>query len=259
MIKHERLAALLRMVSEQGAVEVNDAVKALQVSHATVRRDLDALEAQQLIRRTHGGAVATASAFDIAVRHRRDDTHAAAKQRIAEAATELVVAGSVVAINGGTTTSALARAIGSRNWAMQQGIWPSLTVVTNAVNIATELAAREAIRTVVTGGVARPRSYELTGPFATAVLSEVLVDTAFLGVDALDPEIGAAARHEDEALVNRAFADRAKRVVILATADKVGASSFESLSWCRVRHCALADWLPNAAWRHSGATVSKPV
>jgi len=104
--------------------------------------------------------------------------------------------------------------------------WPALTVVTNAVNIATELTVRDQIKTVVTGGVARPNSYELTGPFATAVLEDVILDLAIIGVEGLDPRLGAAARHEDEAQVNRLLAERAKRVVVVATGDKFGASAF---------------------------------
>src|SRR5438876_1117174 len=79
----------------------------------------------------------------------------------------------------------------------------ALTVVTNALNIANELAVPPHVKIVVTGGVARPQSFELTGPLATRILQEITLDVVFLGVDAVDPTQGAYAHHEGEASTNR--------------------------------------------------------
>ncbi len=76
-------------------------------------------------------------------------------------------------------------------------------MVTNALNIAAELAVRQHIKIVVTGGVARPQSYELTGPLAIGVLEQVTLDIAILGVDGIDPVAGATAHHEGEASTNQ--------------------------------------------------------
>ena len=120
----------------------------------------------------------------------------------------------IIGINGGTTTTAVARAIVARSEFApgdSSELQPALTVVTNAVNIAAELTVRHQIKIVVTGGVARPQSYELTGPFAEEVLKEVNIDTAFLGVEAIDAVIGAAARHEDpQGAVKRRSRPRAR-------------------------------------------------
>ena len=245
MTKNERLAALLQMLAERGALEVESAALALDVSVATVRRDLDALAAQQLLSRTHGGAVAMGSSFDLALRHRRDDAVAAAKQRIARAAVAMVSRGTILGLNGGTTATEVARALMQQPEYVKRDPWPALTIVTNAVNIATELTVREQLKTVVTGGVARPLSYELTGPFATAVLDEVLLDIAFLGVEGLDAHMGAAAKHEDEALVNRLLAERSKRVVVVATHDKFGASAFARICPPERIDVIITDRLPD--------------
>ncbi len=101
-----------------------------------------------------------------------------------------------------------------------------MTVVTNALNIATELAVRQHIKIVVTGGVARPQSYELTGPLATGVLERVSIDIAFLGVDAIDPAAGAMAQHEGEASINQLMASQAGQVVVVADSSKVGRRAF---------------------------------
>jgi DeoR/GlpR family transcriptional regulator of sugar metabolism len=99
-------------------------------------------------------------------------------------------------------------------------------VVTNALNIATDLAVRQHIKIVTTGGVARPQSYELTGPLATDVLEQVTLDVAILGVDAIDAVAGATAHHEGEASINRLMGRQARRVIIVADSSKVGQRAF---------------------------------
>jgi DeoR family transcriptional regulator, aga operon transcriptional repressor len=111
---------------------------------------------------------------------------------------------------------------------------PAITVVTNALNIATELAVRQHIKIVATGGVARPQSYELTGPLATGVLEQVTLDVAILGVDGIDSAAGATAHHEGEASINRLMSRQARRVIIVADSSKVGKRAF-------ARICSLAE------------------
>jgi len=99
-------------------------------------------------------------------------------------------------------------------------------VVTNALNIAAELAVRQHIKIVVTGGVARPQSYELTGPLATGVLEQVALDVVVLGVDGISAAAGATAHHEGEAAVNRLMTQRADRVIVAADSSKAGRRAF---------------------------------
>jgi DeoR family transcriptional regulator of aga operon len=138
----------------------------------------------------------------------------------------MVRTGQAVGLNGGTTTTEVARALATRSDLGEAGPVPSLTVVTNALNIATELAIRPHIKIVTTGGVARPQSYELTGPLATGVLEQVTLDIAFLGVDAIDAVAGATAHHEGEASINRLMGRQARKVVIVADSSKVGQRAF---------------------------------
>lgn len=231
MNKQDRLSKILEIVVERSSVEVDEVADLLDVSAATIRRDFDSLARQQLLSRTHGGAVATggSSALPLNYKVAKGDE---VKQRIAEAAAEFVSRYDIIGVNGGTTTTAVARAIAARpEFAPGDGseLQPALTVVTNAVNIAAELTVRHQIKIVVTGGVARPQSYELTGPFAEEVLKEVNIDTAFLGVEAIDLEIGAAARHEDEARVNRQIAARARKIVVVTDSTKFEKRAFASI------------------------------
>lgn len=231
MSKQDRLTRILEFVVEKGSVGVEEVAKELQVSLATIRRDFDSLAKQQLLSRTHGGAVATGGSLGIPLTYKvaKEDE---AKQRIAEAAAKIVSRYDVIGINGGTTTSAVARAIVQRpEFAMGDAFesTPALTIVTNAVNIAAELTVRAQFKIFVTGGVVRPQSYELTGLYAEEVLREVNIDIAFLGVEAIDVEFGATARHEDEARVNRQIAARAKKIVVVTDSTKFGKRAFASI------------------------------
>jgi DeoR family transcriptional regulator of aga operon len=231
MSRQDRLTRILEIVVEKGNIEVEDVARELNVSMATIRRDFDSLAKRQLLSRTHGGAVATGGSLGLPLTYKvaKDDE---VKQRIAEAAANMVSRYDIIGINGGTTTTAVARAIVARpEFAPSDPneIQPALTVVTNAVNIAAELTVRHQIKIVVTGGVARPQSYELTGPFAEEVLKEVNIDIAFLGVDAIDSVIGAAAHHEDEARVNRQIAARARKIVVVTDSTKFNKSAFASI------------------------------
>lgn len=246
MQKHERMRTLLKLLADKGSVEVIDVARELDVSAATVRRDLDELERQQLVSRTHGGAVSAARAIEIPIRNRRN-ADAAPKRRIARAAVEMLQRGQVVGLNGGTTTTEVARAIGMSRLFAAYEPWPALTIVTNAVNIAAELTVRDPIKIVVTGGVAKPASFELTGPFAQSVLEEVLIDIAFLGAESLDPLVGAAARFEDEAQVGLHLAARAKTVVIVATSDKFVARGFACMTPVSKINTIITDKLPDPA------------
>lgn len=231
MSRQDRLSRILEIVVEKGAVEVEEVANALDVSLATIRRDFDSLAKKQLLSRTHGGAVATGGSLGLPLTYRvaKEDE---VKERIAEAAALMVNRHEIIGINGGTTTTAVARAIVQRpEFAAgdPSDLQPALTVVTNAVNIAAELTVRHQIKIVVTGGVARPQSYELTGPFAEEVLKEVNIDVAFLGVEAIDLVIGAAARHEDEARVNRQIAARARKIVVVTDSSKFEKRAFASI------------------------------
>ncbi|MEU6167858.1 DeoR/GlpR family DNA-binding transcription regulator [Streptomyces tanashiensis] len=232
MSKHERWNTLLELLAASGKLEVEEAATTLDVSAATIRRDLDELAEQQLLVRTRGGAVVHGVSYELPLRY-KSTRHAPEKRRIAEAVADLVAPGEVVGLNGGTTTTEVARALALRfasgraeapGAAISAG--PALTVVTNALNIAGELAVRPQIKIVTTGGVARPQTYELVGPLTVGVLNEVVLDVVVLGVDGVDPELGVMAHQEDEASISRLFAERASRVVVVTDSSKMGRRAF---------------------------------
>ncbi len=135
-------------------------------------------------------------------------------------------AGQVIGLNGGTTTTATSRAITAREDLAADG---EITIVTNALNIATEAVLRPHVQCVSLGGVARPESYEVTGPLATLVLQQLWLDVAIVGVNALSAREGATCRHEEEAAIIRTMIERSKQVICVATGEKLGRRTFASI------------------------------
>ena len=220
MRQEVRLGTILRDLNESGSVGVTELAGQLGVSEASVRRDLHLLEKQNLLTRTHGGAVASGVLYELPMRYRGGQHHDA-KRAIAEVAAGLVTAEvTSVGLNGGTTTTEVARALAGR---------PGLRVVTNALNIASELAVRANIELVVCGGSARPESYELVGPLAELTLAHVNLDLAFIGVDGISTTAGLTTHHEVEAQTNRALVRAAGRVVVVADSSKLGKRGFAKI------------------------------
>ncbi|MEV5343489.1 DeoR/GlpR family DNA-binding transcription regulator [Streptomyces sp. NPDC052676] len=225
MSRDARWKALLELLVERGRLDVEEAAAELAVSAATIRRDFDQLAEQQMLVRTRGGAVVHGVSYELPLRY-KTARRASEKQRIAKAVAELIAPGEAVGLTGGTTTTEVARALAVRGDLGSGSGSPALTVVTNALNIANELAVRPQFKIVVTGGVARAQSYELIGPLADGVLGQVTLDVAVLGVVALDVVHGAAAHDEAEAAINRLLCERAERVVVAADSSKLGRRAF---------------------------------
>ncbi len=232
MTQQQRLNVVLELVSERGNVSIAEVSDALGVSTATVRRDLNTLAEQRLVTRTHGGASALGSGYELPLQY-KIARQAEAKVAIARAVAELIAPGESVGLNGGTTTSEVARMLGRSERLQVNADVPGVTIVTNALNIAYEMSVREHVKIVVTGGVPRRQSYELVGPLVGASLRDFSIDTAVLGVDGLSATFGATTLHEGEAEASREIASVARRLVIAADATKLGRSTF-------ARICPLA-------------------
>lgn len=215
--REERMERILAILGVDGTVDVAAIAEELKVSTASIRRDLEQLEQQQLLVRTHGGAVAQAVNYELPLRY-RSSRHLQEKRAIAATASTRVPENRcTVGLTGGTTTTQVARRLLDH---------PDLTVVTNALNIASELVVRTNIRLVVIGGVARTESYELVGPLAEATLERVNVDVAFLGVDGVSPDAGFTTHQEMEAHTNAVLLARSRKVVAVADSSKLGKVTF---------------------------------
>jgi len=220
-------------IATEGNVTVEQVVARYGVSPATARRDLDTLAEQMVIIRTRGGARAAAISSDLPLRYRAASL-AEEKLAIAQVAANMVQPGQVVAFTGGTTTTQIAQELGVRVTANPAFAQTSTTVVTNAINIASNLIVRPELRIVLTGGAAMRRSYELVGPLAMAALPMINVDVFFLGVNAIDLERGFFTDHESEAEISAAILDKSKKSYIVADHNKFSSTAF-------IKVCGLTD------------------
>jgi DeoR family transcriptional regulator, aga operon transcriptional repressor len=222
MRQEDRLGLILERLNQHSSVGVPELARELGVSQASVRRDLHLLQEQQLLTRTHGGAVASGVLYELPMRYRGGQRQEA-KRAIARRALELLgpdVAS--VGLNGGSTTTEVARALAARS--------ARVRIVTNALNIASELAVRPGVDLVVCGGTARSESYELVGPIAEASLAGLNLDVAILGVDGVSARSGLTTHHEVEAQTNRAILAAADRVIVVADSTKLGRRAFARIS-----------------------------
>ena len=232
MLKPDRLAAILEQLANAGSVDVAQISATLAVSPATLRRDLDALQKQGLLVRTHGGAVANGVGLELPLRHRAARRQPQ-KQAIGRMAATLVPEGAVVGMTGGTTVTEVARALESS---------AGITVVTNALNIAAELVLRPSLHVVVVGGAARHASYELVGPAAELIVERYHLDISFIGADGLTLEEGCSTYDEMEAHTDHAFIRRARRTIVVADSTKLGKRTFARI--CGTRE--ISDFVTDA-------------
>lgn len=238
-MRHERLAALLELVLEREYVHVDDIVQTLKVSPATARRDLDHLANEQLVVRTRGGAIPNPNSSSLPLRYRTSPKRDGVS-RIAKAAAAMVEEGDVIGLNGGRTTTEIGREVALLPAPASSEYDNQIVVVTNAVNIANELAIRKSIRLVLTGGVVRAMSYELIGPLATRILDDILIDVLFLGVNSIN-RLGAFASHDGEAGVNAALVERSRKTVVVAEKKKLTAQAFAKICSVQQVHTLITE------------------
>jgi DeoR family transcriptional regulator of aga operon len=232
MLNEERRRAILDMMQHDGRVLVADLAQQFQTSQVTIRKDLEILHVRGLVHRTHGGALPTRQgALEDPTLREKEKLYRKEKRSIATAAARLVAEGQVVILDSGTTTTEIARAL--RNF-------KNLTIVTNAVNIAAELA-NSSLEIILTGGTVRKNSFSLVGPIAEETLRRLSADILFLGVDGFDVQYGLSTPNLQEAKVNRVMVEIAKRTVATCDSSKFGRRSLSLIVEPSALHHVITD------------------
>lgn len=217
MHARDRRHLTLETVSERGDVSVADLSELTGVSEMTVRRDLEALEREGLLRRVHGGAMSAVSrSYEPPFALRRGE-HTEAKARIGALAASLLSNGDTAVIDVGTTTLELARTLKGNG---------GLTLLTPSLRVVDELAGNAEVRVIVTGGTVRPGELSLVGDLAERAFEALHCDTVFLGVGGVDARAGLTEFNLDDTRVKRAALATARRCVVLADASKLGKVAF---------------------------------
>ena len=216
--QQQRFHAILTGLQESSTVAVDQLSELLSVSVVTIRRDLDLLEQQGLLRRTHGGAVSIEPLFYEPFKKDRSfqaqvERQANEKRRIGRAAAALITPGETIAITPGTTTAEIIRGIPLNS---------KITVVTNTANIAMELSKRKDVSVFVTGGHLHGEWFSLVGPTAIRSLDNMLIHTMFIGADGFDAQWGLSCFSSDEAELNGTMVRHARRHIAVIDHTKFG-------------------------------------
>lgn len=215
MMVEERRRLIVERVREQGRATVNELSKHFHTSAVTIRGDLEALSRTGAVTRSHGGALPTDVNQIDAPLNVKEVRRMAEKRRIGAAAAQMISDGETIILDSGTTTVEIARQIRQRKW-------HSLTVITNALNIAMELNGMDGVRVMILGGLLRPNAGALVGPDAEQTLSKLSADRLFLGVDGLDPKIGVTTPDPQEATLNQLMVTVSRETVAVLDATKLG-------------------------------------
>jgi DeoR family transcriptional regulator of aga operon len=210
--RRERILSLLR---EQGSVQVDQLAGTFRVSSQTIRQDLNFLARIGTAARSYGGAVlhdAQNPAPEAALEAKRR-LFSNEKSSIGKAAASLIRAGDSVILDSGTTTLQIAANI-------PNGV--DMTVVTNDLAIANELAGRDGLQLLMLGGALRRKNMSLFGTQAERAVQELSVDKLFLGVDGFDMQKGVTTHFEAEAILNRMMCDAAAEIIVVTDSSKFG-------------------------------------
>ena len=218
LLPEERRRRILEMLNQAESITVSDLVERLGVSRVTARADLDSLGAEGALVRSHGGALKPLDPRSDYPLQLKETLHHAEKVRIAAAAAKLIHDADTVAFDSGTTTCEIAKQIKRMDL-------PSLTVITNALNIANELSGLEWISLIMTGGILRHKSGSFTGPHAHETLRNLNADHLFLGADAIDVAVGLTTPDILGAQVALRMIELAREVTAVVDASKFGRHS----------------------------------
>jgi DeoR family transcriptional regulator of aga operon len=232
MLIEERRRAIVEVLRAEGRVVVAELAKRFRASQVTIRKDIEALHASGKIHRTHVGALpAQESALEDRTLVEKEKLYRREKIQIAGAAAQMVSEGQVVILDSGTTTTAIARALRNHR---------DLTVITNAVNIAAELAG-SSLEVILTGGTLRKNSFSLVGPIAEDTLRRLNADILFLGVDGFDVHYGLSTPNLLEAKVNRVMMEVARTIVAVCDSSKFGRRSLSLIAPPSAVHRVITD------------------
>lgn len=221
----ERHQYILAKLQKEGKVNVLDLCAELNVSSVTIRKDLKVLEDKNLLYRTHGGATASNPYTTDRPVNEKEKINSEEKSGIGEAAALLIEPNDCVIIASGTTVLSLAKHIKPEG---------TLTVITAALNVATELNRHPDVEVLVLGGILRKSSSSGTGMYAEKILDDFSCSKLFLGVDGIDPDFGLTTTHIQEAQLNRKMIQASQKTIVLADSSKFGKRGFG-------RICGLED------------------
>ena len=232
-IPAERQKRMVEFIESNTSAQIHDLSTVFGVSEATVRRDLDDLDRQGAIRRTHGGAIKLDRSTSYEQMYNEKLSFCTEeKRRIAEAAANMVHDGDTLFINSGTTTYFTAVELKKHK---------NLNVVTNSISVAVELGDVPTFRIILLGGEINAQYSFTYGEDAKEQLSRFKAGWAILSIDGVCPGTGLTTYHAEECAIDRIMQERAERTLIVADSTKLGYESFSRISGLDGVACWITD------------------
>ena len=218
MLPMERQQRISDILAENGIVQVSRLADEFGVSELTIRRDLDQMEENRLLKRTHGGATILRNMNAEPHYLQKAAQFAEEKKSIARKASELVEDDDIVMVNSGTTASAVLRAL------LESG--RSITIITNNIDVFNQPDTLGKCTIILTGGVYRSRSRALSGSIATSPLEGMFANKSFIGVDGISEDAGLTTPIYEESVVSRMMLKHTSgKAYVIATHNKIGVVS----------------------------------
>ncbi len=211
MLQEERHKRIIDQLKKESTVRISELSESLGVTRQTVRRDLSELDKDGIIKKVHGGAVLNRTNIEPPY-SARDNTSVTEKQYIGEKAASFIEDGDAIFLDIGTTTLSMAKKLESKK---------DLTVITNSLLIAIELANNPEIKVIMCGGELRGKELSLSGPISNKSIQDIFIDKAFIGVGGLSLDAGFTDYHLDEAEFRRLMIKNAQKAFALADHSKI--------------------------------------
>ncbi len=227
----ERQLRIRQMLDSKDFLDLETLCRELDASESSVRRDLDDLEEQSVLKRVYGGAVPVhphaGGAFDFSVESARFSDE---KSRIARLTAGLIQDGETVILDGGSTVAAVAGELASK----------SLHIVTNSLPIAETLEARRNIELTLTGGYLDPRIRVMLGPLCEQMLSLIRADVLIMGIGSVSEE-GFSNNNTLVVGSEQKMIEIANRVIIVADHTKFGRSAMIPVAQLSAADTVVSD------------------
>ncbi|WP_206483428.1 transcriptional repressor AgaR [Thalassotalea sp. G2M2-11] len=216
----ERRQEIVLLTEKKGNVSVKELAETFNISTVTIRNDLNELNRLGLLVRSRGGAVpSNRLTKELSIKEKHSKNHKV-KQKLGEAVAQLIKDGDAIILDSGSTTEEVARSLLDKK---------ELTVMTNGLNIANELAQAENCDIFITGGRLRKKSMSFYGTHAEERLKYYNFGKVILGVDGIDLNRGISTHYEPEANYNRAMCDNAEQIIVVTDSSKFGKRSLHSI------------------------------
>jgi DeoR family transcriptional regulator of aga operon len=234
LLGEERRRAILKTLVESGRITVEEVARRFDVSAATARADLDALQESGELVRSHGGGIRPLTANPEHPLKVREGIHREEKARIAQAAARMIRPLQTIILCTGSTSAELAKQL-------QNDCPANITVITYALSIALRLADVPQISVVMLGGFLRHPSTAFVGPHAEQMMHSLHADHCFMSAVGLDPDVGITTLDIMEAHLNRRMIESAAQVTVLADSSKFGHRSLSLISDFRPIQRVITD------------------